>query len=884
MPHIALAVAAQLLASDKFASELLAPADDRAVLVERDGTSSLSVWMPILADGSTPALSVSDLKRLAASTERVLANDTPTFVVDELRAGRPRALGHEGGIAGVGIEPGFDISISVFAASSIPPDLQQQLRDAVQAVETYFENTLSNAVIGPGGIPQDVTLRLALRVTALAANVPGASQVKPVAVPMSSVTRKLTNRVYGNDGDDYVPGVPTFVDSEGNPTGVSALRVRYSAASTASSGENRVFLTRAQCNALGFNANESGPTSLQFDGTILMNSGFQWDYDPSDGVSLNQVTRFSFQDYLVREVLIQLGWISGVDFLQRDLTLLDMFRFGSLASSLVAVTSDDGSPFTGEPINSLLGSAWLSNLILQGFYSSGNGSNDLPLDYNPGVSAAVIAAAQQIIDAGTFNVDPNHLANMVSNEVTCPLVPGEPPSPADALNLSLIYQLGGLEVAVPQPSSSSRPTLLDSRNRFDDGEWPAETFGGRTRYPDGAAPLLVAWPSEPRARWNFNAPSTLAAAGSGNIVAASTAFGGAQLGLFGGLTVADCDVDVFTTPPVRLLPLSFGATSDSEVADPFSNRCLRIVSGWGNGRGIEVRCSTAGAPAPSLYLDMRLAQEASSTWRFSYSLDNGATFSSADLPDNGLIRISTPDAFICGIRFDLLVPSFTPGPNTRFRLAAVPPPGSSLMQSVSQARGGTIPFSTTGAVEFDMVTVSPDVGAQLLVDFNQSFRGHMPRLVARGSKSHLNFGLTAEPKRAIADTELAVGSGNSFSNSRASFLVQTTVAIPAWERFLMGQSSTASTTTIPRGITYWTRDPAAYAAGPSSPAWRPLGSLPDFLSEQELLVLDQLGWDITGVPTTDYLPDPSIHPWETLVGEQLHTPHGAYDQTGPARP
>ena len=183
-----------------------------------------------------------------------------------------------------------------------------------------------------------------------------------------------------------------------------------------------------------------------------------------------------------------------------------------------------------------------------------------------------------------------------------------------------------------------------------------------------------------------------------------------------------------------------------------------------------------------------------------------------------------------------------------------------------------------------MVTVSPDVGAQLLLDFNQGFLGHMPRLVARGARSHLNFALSPDAAREYADTEILMGTGNSFNNARASFLVQSTVGIPVWERFLMGQSSTSAATTIPRGITYWTRDPVAYAAGPSSELWQPLGDLPDFLSEQELLVLDQMGWDITGVPTTDFVPDPAAQPWETLVGEQLHTPHAAFDLTGSARP
>lgn len=265
-------------------------------------------------------------------------------------------------------------------------------------------------------------------------------------------------------------------------------------------------------------------------------------------------------------------------------------------------------------------------------------------------------------------------------------------------------------------------------------------------------------------------------------------------------------------------------------------------------------------------------------------MNNGGSYSSADLPNDGYVRIATPDAFICGVQFDLLIPGFTPGANTRFRFDAVPPPGQTAMESVSQARGGSIAFSANSVVEFDMVTVSPDVGAQLLVDFNQSFLGHMPRLVARGARSHLNFALSPDADRTYADTEILMGTGNSFNNARASFLVQSTVSIPPWERFLMGQSSTSAATTIPRGITYWTRDPAAYAAGPTSPLWQPLGLLPDFLSEQELLVLDQMGWDITGTATTEYVPDPLVYPWETLVGEQLHTPHPAFDLTGSARP
>jgi hypothetical protein len=917
MPSIALAIAAQLLASQKIHHAAPELTRDPAVLVLRDDTvgtgSAVAVWMPIVADPSAKQLTYSELSRLAESTERVVSSEEPTFIVDNLRAGRPKATGQDGGVAGDSMPvPGLDLGISIFAASSIPPDLQLQLFDAVAAVEHYLENTVHNALIGPGGTPQDVTIRLALRVSALAANLPGASKIRASAVPMSEVTRKLATPSYGDDGDDFLispvvgpdgdslePPVPSYIDGDGDVKGIGSLRVRYAAPSSAVSGENRVFLTRAQYLAFGFGTSATGPTTQQYDGTILMNSGFQWDYDPSDGASLNQVTRFSFQDYLVREILVQLGWISGIDFLRRDLTLLDMFRFSSLAATW-EVSTDDSTILVGlaldnpaefgealeslgrdprtaipQPITSLDGSAWLANGVLRFYCEGGNTPGSIPLDYNPGVSSQLLASEQRLLDAGGPTlVDFGAFANLISNEVTTLLFSGEAPSATDAAHVSLISQLVGLQVPVPQPSASGRPTARDEANRFDDGDWPPSP--SQTRYPDGAVPTIVGWPAPPRVQWDFNAPATLAAAGSANVVpTASTPFAGARLNLVGGLSVADCET-VSRAP--SLLPVSFIPSSDP-TRD--FNRCLRIFQNWGEGAGIEIACSTTGAAAPSVRLDMMLSESASSTWLFEYSRD-GVSFGSEGLPHDGYLTIATADAYQCGIRFDLLIPSFSGSADTRFRLTAVPPQGSTDMQSVSQAAGGSTRFNENSPVEFDMVTVSPTVGAQVLVDFNQDFRGHMPRLVARGARSHLNFALAPDSARHTADTEFLMGTGNSFNNSRASLLSQTTVSIPPWERFLMGQASTSATTTIPRGITYWTRDPAAYAAGPNSPAWQPLGSMPDFLSDEELLILDHLGWDITGATTTGF--EPPMAFWRDLVGEQLHTPHPAYDETGSARP
>jgi hypothetical protein len=897
MTPITIAIAAQLLASELPKAGDLNEGESPALLVERedlgDGDVGLSAWLPITADGPQRILTPGEIRRLVRTTEAAIEGGVGEFVVDQFRAGRPRFTSDEGGVAGLDDDvPGVDLRFSIFPSTVLPPSTQMELAEAVAAVEHYFENTVRNALVGPGGVANDVTIRIALRVAPLNQTVPGISQLRLVAVPMSEVTRKLANVVTGSDGDDYQPGLPTYVDRDGNAVGMSALRVRYSGVSTSTSRENRVFLTRAQHIALGFGVSSSGPSTIPFEGTIVMNSLWQWDYDPSDGLAAGQVTRFSFQDYLVREVLAQLGWVSGIDFLQRDLTLLDMYRFSSVSAAVFTIVSP---AMTTLPPLPGAGAASTLNSALQSLYETANGSSDFPLDYNPGISEDLLLEAQERISAGTPNIEPQALANLISTEVTCPFKAAAPPSPNDARQLTLLYQLGGVEVAVPEPGATSRPTPLDRVLRFDDGDWPAEPFLTRTPYPDGALPTIVGWPAAPRVRWNFNAPVTLVAAGSTNIVTASTPVAGAQLGLVGGLSVADCDVDTFTSPPNRLLALTpFAPSGDWQVADPFQNRCLQISQNWASDRGITIRCSTAGAAAPSVSFDIRLSEDASSTWRFSYALNGNApvpTFSTTGLPNGGYLAFTTADAFYCGVRFDMLFQGFTPGANTVFRLVAVPPPGQSAMQSVSQARGGSVPFSSNSTVAFDMVTVSPTIGAQLLVDFNPSFRGHMPRLVSRGTRSLLNFAMSPERSRSVADTQFTMWSGNAFGTARASFVSQDSAAVPVWERFLMGQSSIPTVSSIPRGVSFWTRDPDAYRQGG---IWKPLGfpdqePLPDFLSEQELLILDHLGWDISGIDQPVYrpapiAPAPALPEWDLqFVGEQLHPPQPAYDPTGTAR-
>jgi hypothetical protein len=98
------------------------------------------------------------------------------------------------------------------------------------------------------------------------------------------------------------------------PSGTT-IPVRYSTSST--TNETQVYWTFA-----AFKAN--GGSVSGNDATMQYSTAFPFDMDPSNGVSTNTI---SLQDVIIHEVGHALGFGSGVDFLNRDIELLDVFRF-----------------------------------------------------------------------------------------------------------------------------------------------------------------------------------------------------------------------------------------------------------------------------------------------------------------------------------------------------------------------------------------------------------------------------------------------------------------------------------------------------------------------------------------------------------------------------
>src|SRR5207247_2988757 len=98
------------------------------------------------------------------------------------------------------------------------------------------------------------------------------------------------------------------------PSG-STIPVRYNGSSATVTNETRVFWTLAN-----FRATVGSVSGAAAD--MIFSSNFNWDYDPSNGVS-----GYSFQDVLIHETGHVLGFDSGIDFRINDIEAMDIYRF-----------------------------------------------------------------------------------------------------------------------------------------------------------------------------------------------------------------------------------------------------------------------------------------------------------------------------------------------------------------------------------------------------------------------------------------------------------------------------------------------------------------------------------------------------------------------------
>jgi len=165
---------------------------------------------------------------------------------------------------------------------------------AFAAAEAYLEAQFPN---------DPVTVTVTVSFAALSPGVIGGTSSSYGYVDWASSRAAL---VGGMDASDTI--------QSSLPSGTT-IPVRYSASST--TNEDRIFWTFANWKA-------TGGTVTGNDASMQYSTAFPFDYDPSNGVTANTI---SLQDTIIHETGHAMGFGSGVDFRNRDIESLDVFRF-----------------------------------------------------------------------------------------------------------------------------------------------------------------------------------------------------------------------------------------------------------------------------------------------------------------------------------------------------------------------------------------------------------------------------------------------------------------------------------------------------------------------------------------------------------------------------
>jgi hypothetical protein len=424
----------------------LASQTQDAVLVVPDpsgvgGELRYSVTTPMGSDTGALA-TLSELRDAVRVTDATLARPAYSTVIDRTIGGRPKskADGGEGGIAGGG--QGFDLVFHVSSSSIIPNSILSQFVGALEDIELYFESQITS--------PVQVDISLAY--VQLAPGRLGTTSCRYAVKEMQSVFNAL------NDPNAILE--PVGDDVQSSPVGTT-LPVRYSGISVAVTPENRVYTTQALQKALGIYTG-GGIGALTYDGVVTLNNTIQWDFDPSNGLASGATYLYSFQDALIRELLQIMGFVAGADFLVRDCTVMDLFRFQRdiIDPSLAVVDPADLAfpPPTCQEVDDV-------NLavLISGGHFPGHG-----LDYNPGLNKATIASAAA-------------LAPPVTADQLIVAAGG----PAGYSSIYLVQQMRGLL------DVDGNPMTALAGNVFDDARLPIDDAAEITAYPDGATQEVV---------------------------------------------------------------------------------------------------------------------------------------------------------------------------------------------------------------------------------------------------------------------------------------------------------------------------------------------------------------------------------------------------------
>lgn len=431
-----------------------------AVLVVRESVDvgespRLTVSTPFSVTGMPP-VGLTELRAMVQTSQSVADHPAVSFVVDETIGGEPKQKkgnDGDGGIAGADLP--FDIQFAVTAGSVIPSAQLEQFTQALADVEAYLESQIQS---------NNVTVILEIGYVQLTPGRLGVTTCRYSVENFSTISSAIVDAA---DLDD-VQSMPV----------ATTVPVRYSGVSVAVTPENRVYVVRALKKALDI-PDGGGLGVPTTDGRITMNSAVQWDFDPSDGLTLGTTVLYSFQDHLIREILQAFGFVAGGDFLVRDCTMMDLIRFQRDVMDEQWLVNSNTNVFGPPNPPAAVTCAGFSTIVL-GFIESGQQFPGWALDYNPGLNHATIDEYASVIFAAGQGANMDAARSLASAEM---LADAGGPLPVRYITDQMRGKLN-LFTGIPESETNG--------NVFDDSRLPvaAAPANQKTVYPDGATQSL----------------------------------------------------------------------------------------------------------------------------------------------------------------------------------------------------------------------------------------------------------------------------------------------------------------------------------------------------------------------------------------------------------
>lgn len=267
-------------------SELIQPHPDRLVLVEpgpvipsvlyADGSivelETEAVWR-FINNGEIPGVTIDDLREVIQTMRQAFDGSEETWT-----------LSHDS------TRDGLDVQWNIIG------DLPAGAAPGLETIAEYVEGVFSDPV----------TVQINIQMYDMGPSVLGSTQCLYTWATWSTTRSGLIN---GMDSDDVI--------HDYLPAGV--LPVRYSGSSSTVTYEDRCYFTWANYKATIGTIGD--PVA-----SIALNTRFNWDYDPSNGVG----GRMCFQSVVAHELGHALGFVSRAEEFYEpnyDVAALDIFRF-----------------------------------------------------------------------------------------------------------------------------------------------------------------------------------------------------------------------------------------------------------------------------------------------------------------------------------------------------------------------------------------------------------------------------------------------------------------------------------------------------------------------------------------------------------------------------